>query len=194
MKGKTPALVFSEAHQSLIKEGEKWMKDTATSCTVAAALIATVVFAAAITVPGGNDQNNGVPLFIKPEQNHLSAFATFGVFDAVSLFSSVASILMFLSILTSRYSEADFLYALPKRLIIGLGMLFISITSLMVAFGSALYLVFGQNKSWRLLVVGALASLPVTLFIFLQFPLLLEIMLATYGFGIFRRQGRRMLH
>lgn len=170
------------------------MKDTATSCTVAAALIATVVFAAAITVPGGNDQNSGTPLYVMPEQHQQRAFAVFGVFDAISLFSSVTSILMFLSILTSRYAEADFLYALPKRLIIGLSMLLISITSLMVAFSSALYLVLGQNKPSRLLLVGALASLPVTLFIFLQFPLLLEIMLATYGRGIFQKKGNRMLH
>lgn len=166
-EGKTPALLFSEAHQDLVKEGEKWMKDTANSCTVAAALIATVVFAAAITVPGGNDQNSGIPIYIKHKYHHHKAFAVFAVFDAVSLFSSVTSILMFLSILTSRYAEADFLYPLPKRLIIGLSMLFISITSLMVAFSSALYLVFGQNKVWRLLLVGGLASLPVTLFIFL---------------------------
>lgn len=115
-EGKTPAVVFSETHQKLVSEGEKWMKETATSCTVVAALIATVVFAAAITVSGGNDQNDGTPLFIKntQHQNQQKAFAVFGVFDAISLFSSVASILMFLSILTSRYSEVDFLRALPK--------------------------------------------------------------------------------
>lgn len=192
--GKTPAIVFSEEHQSLVKEGEKWMKDTATSCTVVAALIATVVFAAAITVPGGNDQNTGIPLFIKSNQHEARAFAIFGVSDAVSLFSSAASILMFLSILTSRYSEADFLFALPKRLIIGLSMLFISITSMMVTFSAALYLVFGQRHTWRLIPVGALATLPVSLFVFLQFPLLVEITHATYGPGIFGRQANRMLH
>lgn len=193
-KGKTPTIVFSDEHQNLVKEGEKWMKDTATSCTVVAALIATVVFAATITVPGGNDQNNGIPLFIKLGQHEVRAFAVFGVSDAISLFSSVSSILMFLSILTSRYSEVDFLLALPKRLIIGLSMLFISITSMMVAFSAALYLVFGQSHPWRLVPVGALATLPVTLFMFLQFPLLLEITRASYGPGIFRRQANRMLH
>jgi len=192
--GKTAAIVFSEEHQTLVKEGEKWMKDTATSCTVVAALIATVVFAAVITVPGGNDQNTGIPLFIKHEEHEVRAFAIFGVSDAISLFSSVASILMFLSILTSRYSEADFLFALPTRLIIGLSMLLISITSMMVAFSCALYLVFGQSRMWRLVPLGALATLPVTLFVFLQFPLLAEITRATYGPGIFGRQASRMLH
>ncbi|KAK6248777.1 hypothetical protein QUC31_020342 [Theobroma cacao] len=43
---KTPAMVFTEEHKELLKEGEQWLKDTANSCTVVAALIATVVFAA----------------------------------------------------------------------------------------------------------------------------------------------------
>ncbi|KAJ0081881.1 hypothetical protein Patl1_12178 [Pistacia atlantica] len=42
-------------------------------------------------------------------------FFNFCVADAISLFSSVAAIFMFLSILTAsaRYAEDDFLYALP---------------------------------------------------------------------------------
>ncbi|KAK9705409.1 hypothetical protein RND81_07G054600 [Saponaria officinalis] len=192
--GKNPAVVFTESHQNLVKEGEKWLKDTATSCTVAAALIATVVFAAAITIPGGNDQNDGTPLFFKPQQHVEKAFAVFGVFDAVSLFSSVASILMFLSILTSRYSEADFHFALPNLLTIGLTMLFVSITSMMIAFSSALYLVFGQGKPWRLFLVVGLAMLPVSLFIILQLPLLKEMAYATYGRGIFRKKSSRRFH
>lgn len=129
------------------------MKDTASSCTVAAALIATVVFAAAITVPGGN--NNGcLPNFSKEK-----AFTIFAVSDALSLFSSTAAILMFLSILTARYAEEDFLFALPKRLIFGLVTLFLSITSMMVAFGSTNFLMFGNKNTWVLSV-----SMSVSLF------------------------------
>ncbi|CAH2041844.1 unnamed protein product [Thlaspi arvense] len=62
-KNKTPQEVFTEEHKELVAEGEKWMKDTATSCTIAAALIVTIVFAAAITVPGGNNDDNGEPIF-----------------------------------------------------------------------------------------------------------------------------------
>ncbi|XP_019172866.1 PREDICTED: uncharacterized protein LOC109168306 [Ipomoea nil] len=47
--GKTPSIVFTEEHKELKEAGEKWMKDTANSCTIAAALIVTVVFAAAIS-------------------------------------------------------------------------------------------------------------------------------------------------
>ncbi|XP_073277843.1 uncharacterized protein [Primulina huaijiensis] len=187
-KLRTPPVEFSEEHKDLVKEGEKWMKDTANSCTVAAALIATIAFAASITVPGGNNGDNGVPIFY----NKL-AFLTFAVFDAMSLFSSTASMLMFLSILTARYAEGDFLYSLPKRLIIGLVTLFLSITSMMIAFSATLYLVFGRRKAWTLVPIAALACLPVILFVQLQFPLLLEMIISTYRSRIFGKRSGRLL-
>ena len=45
-------------------KGEKWMKDIASSCTVVGALIVTIMFTAVVTIPGGNDQNNGFPIFL----------------------------------------------------------------------------------------------------------------------------------
>ncbi|KAL2453346.1 Ankyrin repeat family protein [Abeliophyllum distichum] len=101
-EGRTPGMVFTENHAELIKEGEQWMKDKANSCMFVAALIAAVVFAAAITVPGGNNQDNGLPIF-----SIQNAFGIFAISDALCLFCSVSSIIMFLSILTSRYA-ADF--------------------------------------------------------------------------------------
>ena len=62
--GKKPRELFTESHKELVKEGEKWMKGTASSCTVVAALIVTIMFAAAITVPGGNKQDSGLPTFL----------------------------------------------------------------------------------------------------------------------------------
>ncbi|MCD7456422.1 hypothetical protein HAX54_031725 [Datura stramonium] len=195
--GKTPKMVFTEEHKELVKEGEKWMKETANSCIFVAALTATVGFAAAITVPGGNNQNSGFPLF-----SNETAFTVFAVSVAFCLFSSVASVLMFLSILTARYAEEDFLKSLPKRLILGLGTLFVSMTSLMIAFGATIYLVFGQRKGWILVPIGVAALvpagiavlLPVILFESLQFPLLLDMFMSTYGPSIFRKQSSRLLH
>ncbi|KAL7252746.1 hypothetical protein ACSBR1_007337 [Camellia fascicularis] len=186
--GMTPAEVFTDTHQELVKEGERWMKDTATSCTIVAALIVTVVFAAAITVPGGNNNNDGHPYFSKHK-----AFLIFGIFDALALFSSITSVLMFLSILTARYAEEDFLYALPKRLIIGLVMLFVSILSMMIAFGATLYLMFGDNKVWILVPVVGFSCIPVTLFAALQFPLLVVMIKSISGSGIFGKRSDRML-
>ncbi|KAL7224886.1 hypothetical protein ACSBR1_026210 [Camellia fascicularis] len=154
-----------------------------------AALIATIAFAAVITVPGGTNGTNGVPVFSKANE-----FIVFIISDAISLFTSTVSLLMFLSILTSRYAEGDFLYVLPKRLIIGLVTLFMSITAMILAFSSALYLVFGNNKEWILIPVAALACLPITSFVSLQFPLLVDLISSTYGRGIFGKQSDRLFY
>ncbi|KAH7847794.1 hypothetical protein Vadar_030322 [Vaccinium darrowii] len=183
---RTPKQVFSDTHKELVKEGERWMKDTASSCTIIASLIATVVFAAAITVPGGNN-DNGHPIF-----DQQTAFIIFGIFNALSLFSSLASVILFLSILTSRYAEEDFLVTLPRRLIIGLICLFLSILFTMMAFGATLYLVFGENRGW-ILVLVVFGGLPVTLFFTLQFPLMKDMIKSTCGSGIFVKQSDRML-
>lgn len=41
------------------------MKESTSSCSVVGALIVTIMFAAAFTVPGGNDQTSGYPVFLK---------------------------------------------------------------------------------------------------------------------------------
>ncbi|PWA96999.1 ankyrin repeat-containing domain, PGG domain protein [Artemisia annua] len=130
-------MVFTREHRELVTEGEKWIKATAESYTITAALIITIVFAAAITVPGGNNQDTGIPTF-----SNNKAFTIFAISDAISLFTSTTSLLMFLSILTARFSEEYFLFNLPTKLIIGLATLFISTTAMIVAFGATLFLVF----------------------------------------------------
>ncbi|KAL7252507.1 hypothetical protein ACSBR1_007135 [Camellia fascicularis] len=184
----TPAEVFTHTHKELVKEGEQWMKDKANACSIVATLIATVVFAAAITVPGGNN-GDGHPIF-----NKRASFLIFGIFDAFALFSSITSVLLFLSILTSRYAEDDFLVTLPWRLIFGLLTLFLSILSTMIAFGATLYLVFGESyKAWIVIPVFVLPGIPVCLFVLLQSPLLLDMFKSTYC-SIFFQQSHDMLY
>ncbi|KAJ7974927.1 Ankyrin repeat-containing protein [Quillaja saponaria] len=181
----TPRDVFTENHKELAKEGERWMKETATSCTVVGALIVTIMFAAAFTVPGGNHEDTGYPVFLNRK-----LFTLFMISDAVSLFSSSTSVLMFLGILTSRYAEEDFLESLPKKLIIGLSALFLSIATMMMTFCAAMYFTL-HGRSWIFIPVILLASIPVTLFILLQFPLLVRIFISTYGPVIFDRGVKR---
>jgi len=181
-------MVFRREHKELRKEGEEWMKKTADSYTITAALIVTIAFAAAITVPGGNNGDTGKAIYeTKP------SFLIFAVSDAISLFTSTTSLLLFLSILTTRYRDEDFLYRLPKILILGLTMLFLSVTSMMVAFSATLYLLLGQENAWILIPIAALACLPIASFVTLQFPLLVELINSTYGHGIFvQHSGRRI--
>ncbi|XP_028770072.1 uncharacterized protein LOC114727537 [Neltuma alba] len=175
---------FKKNHNDLRDKGEKWMKDTASSCSVVGALIVTIMFAAALTVPGGNNQNSGYPMFIEKR-----LFKVFLISDALSLFSSTTSVLTFLGILTSRYSEDDFLYSLPRKLIIGLSTLFLSIATMMIAFSATVMIMLQskQSRSWALLPVAMLAGVPITLFVLLQFPLLVEVISSTYGRGIFKK-------
>ncbi|KAJ0620589.1 putative PGG domain-containing protein [Helianthus annuus] len=63
--GLTPHELFTMEHKELVIQGEKWMKDTASQCMVVAALIATIVFAAAFTVPGGMTKTMVSPYSIR---------------------------------------------------------------------------------------------------------------------------------
>ncbi|CAA2996856.1 Transcription factor DIVARICATA [Olea europaea subsp. europaea] len=157
--GKTPRELFTEEHEKLRVAGEKWMKDTATSCMVAATLIATVVFAAAFTVPGGNKDGTGAPVFLYDKW-----FTIFVASDAVALFSSTASIMMFSSILTSRYGEDDFLFILPAKLMGGLGTLFASVVCMVLTFSATFFLVYKKEKEGTLpKIVAGLALLLISL-------------------------------
>jgi hypothetical protein len=178
--------LFISDHEDLVVKGEQWMKEAATSCTVVGALIITIMFTAAFTVPGGNVQETGYPVF-KDEKS----FTVFIVADAISLFSSSTSVLMLLGILTtSRYGEEDFLKSLPTKLIIGLSMLVLSIATMMVTFCAALIIIL-DGRLQIIIPIILLASIPVTLFMLLQFPFLVEIFVSTYGPGIFNRKMKR---
>ncbi|XP_024018092.1 ankyrin repeat-containing protein NPR4-like [Morus notabilis] len=175
-----PQQLFTENHKDLVIAGEKWMKDTSGSCSVVGALIVTITFAAAFTVPGGNDQNIGFPIF-----RNKKLFKVFFISDAISLFSSTTSVLMFLGILTSRYAEEDFLKSLPTKMIIGLSTLFFSIATMMIAFCAAVSVMLPET--WIALLVCLLASVPIASFVRMQFHLLVDILMSTYGPSIFKR-------
>lgn len=131
--GQTPREVFTMSHVQLLKDGEKWTKDTAKSFVIVGTLIVTIMLVVAFTVPRGNNQNTGLPIFLGEK-----AFKIFLISGVVSFFVASTSILMFLEILTSRYTEDDFLLSLPTKLIIGLSTLFISTAAMMVSFSATL--------------------------------------------------------
>ncbi|GJV15187.1 ankyrin repeat-containing domain, PGG domain protein [Tanacetum coccineum] len=175
-EGLTTHELFAKEHKELVTQGEKWMKGTANQCMVVAALIATIVFAAAFTVPGGYDQNDGIPMFYSK-----ATFVVFVVADAISLFASSASILIFLSILTSRYAEHDFLKSIPNKLMAGLATLFISIATMTLAFGVSFFVLYKKGFLWIPILIGVFALLPVILYLCLQYGLFSDIIRSTYG-------------
>ncbi|KAL0398117.1 UNVERIFIED_CONTAM: hypothetical protein Sradi_2155000 [Sesamum radiatum] len=138
-----PRELFSIEHNSLLTKGETWMKETANNCMIVATLIATVAFTAAFTLPGGNNGDTGMPILKKR-----TWFTSFAVSNAVALFCSTASIIMFLSILTSRYQEDDFLVSLPTKLMFGLTALFTSIVGMVFAFTTTFFLLFHEEETF----------------------------------------------
>nr|XP_043638584.1 uncharacterized protein LOC122609701 [Erigeron canadensis] len=184
-----PRDIFTKKHEDLVKNGEKWMKETAAQCMVVGTLIATIVFAAAFTLPGGYDQNTGIPFF-----RQKPTLIVFVISDAISLIFSSTSVLMFLSILTSRYAERDFLESLPKKLMFGLGTLFLSIVTMMVAFSSSFLLLYNNNLKWVPIIIGSLAALPVILFAILQFRLLGDVFHSIYRSRYLFKPTKRLLY
>ncbi|KAJ4717033.1 putative Ankyrin repeat family protein [Melia azedarach] len=155
---------FNEEHSKQHKDAKKWMKDAAQSCSTVSILVATVVFAAAYTVPGGNNEQ-GLPIFL-----HSPLFWIFTIMDVVSLITSLSSVVMFLSILTSPYDQEAFLKSLPRKLMGGFLLLFLSVLFSMITFTAALLLLIRLKNRWTTTLLYAAAFVPVLLFSFIQFP------------------------
>ncbi|KAJ7969320.1 Ankyrin repeat-containing protein [Quillaja saponaria] len=187
-KGITPRELFTIEHEELLSRAESWMKHTANSCMLVSTLITTGVFSAAFSIPGGSNDKDGTPNYLQKP-----AFLLFAVSDAMALISSSTSILMFLSILISRYAEDDFFKSLPMKLMVGLVALFISITSMMVAFSSAFFITYYHGLKWVPDFIGVLAFVPVPLFFVLQYPLWTDIIYSTYHCRSLFRLNRYML-
>lgn len=186
--GLTPHELFRKEHKDLLIMNEKWMKDTANQCLVVATLIASVAFAAAFGVPGGYNQNTGIPMF-----QHDRSFIAFAISDAISLAFSAISILIFLSIFISRYAELDFLVSLPKKLMTGLATLFFSISAMLVAFAVSFYTIFQGKFIWVPIIITIVISIPVVLYARLQYNLLGDVYRATYGSKyIFKPKKQRL--
>ncbi|XP_073018469.1 uncharacterized protein [Primulina eburnea] len=186
---RTPEMLFSDEHKNLFKDAERWMKNTAGSSLIVGTLIAAVMFTTVFTVPGSTNPK-GVPNLLISERR---TFLFFMVSNAISMFSSSTSVLMFLGILTARYAEKDFLKSLPTKLIAGLICLFFSLVTMMASFGSALYLILHKELAWVTVPIIVVSTVPIALFSSLQFPLLIEMIYRTYGSGIFDRPKKHLL-
>jgi hypothetical protein len=163
--GKTASEVFMEEHNSLIKEGKEWIKDRLNSSMLVSTLIATITFAAAITVPGGNNQDNGTPIVLP---NH--KFGMFMWSNAVAFFSSMASLLVFIANMKGYYTEEEFVMVLPERLVLGLNFLFVAVVTTMIAFIAALSLVLEDRIKNFTVGIWSLASLPFLYSLLLLLP------------------------
>ncbi|KAM4087400.1 hypothetical protein ACJW30_10G175600 [Castanea mollissima] len=172
---KTPADIFTENHKDLVKEGGEWLNKTSESCSVVAALIATVAYATSTTVPGGVKPNSGTPIL----ESH-PAFDIFVVTSLVALCFSVTALFLFLSILTSRYQEKNFRVDLPRKLLLGLTSLFVSIAAMLISFCAGHFFVLKDKLKNRALPVYVVTCLPITFYAISQFPLYFDLVRAHF--------------
>ncbi|GMP71385.1 hypothetical protein CsSME_00029820 [Camellia sinensis var. sinensis] len=127
----------------------------------------------AFTVPGGTNDKSDTPIFLNKR--------LFGVLSisGVALSFSTISTLMFSSILSSRYTERDFLRSLPLKLVLGMMTLFISMATMMVAFCTTFFSSDQHGLVW-INVVFTLIVPVLVVYVLLKCPLLLDIIRSTH--------------
>ncbi|KAK4588487.1 hypothetical protein RGQ29_019477 [Quercus rubra] len=157
--------LFAKNNTELRNAARDWLKHTAEGCSIVAVLIATVAFAAAYTIPGGPNQNTGVPVLL----NH-SFFVVFTAFDVLSLTFALTSVVIFLSILTAPFRLEDFKHSLPNKLMLGFTFLFLSVSMMMIAFSATIILMIRGKERWTKSLLYSLSFLPVGIFALAYFP------------------------
>ncbi|TYI61258.1 hypothetical protein E1A91_D10G160400v1 [Gossypium mustelinum] len=172
-KNQTPKQIFTETHKLLVKDGSAWLTKTSESCSLVAALIATVAFATSATIPGGVKETSGTPV-LEDEP----AFSVFCIASLIALCFSVTALVFFLAILTSRFEEKDFACKLPWRLIIGLTALFTSITAILVSFCAGHFFELKDRLKFAALPIYIVTCLPVSFFALAQLPLYFDLLRA----------------
>ncbi|KAG6432096.1 hypothetical protein SASPL_103669 [Salvia splendens] len=187
-KGETPAQIFTQTHENLVKTGNDWLVKTSESCSVVAALIATVAFATSATVPGGLDQNQGFPIM-----RDRRAFDVFSIASLIALCLSITALVFFLAIITSRFEERDFKQDLPRKLLMGMSCLFSGIAAMLLSFCAGHTFILREKLRIVAMPIYAVAMFPVVLFAIGELPLYFDILWAAYvkvplrSYNIFHR-------
>ncbi|XP_028755255.1 uncharacterized protein LOC114714661 [Neltuma alba] len=152
-------------HDQMLADAQRWIKETAQSCSTVAVLVATVVFAAAYAIPGGTEGGSAL-------LSRAPVFIFFTVMDIVAVAFSLASVVTFLSILNAPFELWDFHKSLPKRLRRGFAFLFLALSCTMLAFSATILITIRlPPKQWTSTLVYSAALFPVTIFALFEFPL-----------------------
>ncbi|KAJ0710293.1 putative transferase, protein kinase RLK-Pelle-RLCK-VIIa-2 family [Helianthus annuus] len=163
----------------------KTIKTNAESCSITAALITAITFAAGINMPDVSNKEMGISAF-----KEKIALIIFVISNAISLFASNTALLVFLSILTTHFAERDKLQSLPRRLFIGIFSFFLCIAAMMVALSATLFRVFCDPNPWKLVMISGLLFIAIAFFVAVQSPLVVDLFKGTY-LGIFGKQQKR---
>ncbi|MFS7909369.1 putative ankyrin repeat-containing domain, PGG domain, ankyrin repeat-containing domain superfamily [Helianthus anomalus] len=147
-EGHTPQELFVETHGEKKSDRTKWIHDTINVSMVVAALVCTISFSVIYSIPGGFNQNNGLPMFL-----HNKHYITFMIMDVISFIMSSSSIILFLSIVLSRQRVNRI--SLFQRWLAAQVLLLTSIFFLVVAFCSSFYILYRKTVWTSLLNILA---------------------------------------
>ncbi|XP_072956599.1 uncharacterized protein [Typha angustifolia] len=138
-KEKTAQELFTENHKDMVRSGKEQLMELGKTCS---SLVAAVVFASSFSIPGDKDANQN-PIFL-----HRTAFKVFSHAYVIGLSSASASLVLFLSFLSSSYKEQDFRRSLPTKYLLANMSFLIALVALLVAFSCNIYLqIYGGKKA-----------------------------------------------
>ncbi|XP_030968777.1 uncharacterized protein LOC115989250 isoform X3 [Quercus lobata] len=166
----TAEVLFANTKSDLRNAARDWLIRTAQGCSIVAVLMVTVAFAAAYTIPGGPNQNTGVPVLLNEP-----FFVVFTATDVLSLACALTSVVIFLSILTAPFRLEDFKHSLPNKLMLGFTFLFFSVVMMMISFSATIILMIRTKERWTKILLYSLSFLPVGIFALAYLPLYLSL-------------------
>ncbi|OIW00492.1 hypothetical protein TanjilG_27605 [Lupinus angustifolius] len=118
------------------------------SVTVVAVLFATVAFAALFSLPGGDDNSTGVAVMVGTVPLDI-----FFIFDSIALFTSLAVVLVQITIVRGRTkSEMRVVKVINK-------LMWLASICTTTAFMSASYIVVGRHNKWVAMVVTIIGGI-----------------------------------
>ncbi|CAL0325024.1 unnamed protein product [Lupinus luteus] len=118
------------------------------SVTVVAVLFATVAFAAIFSVPGGDDNSTGVAVMVGTVP-----FDIFFIFDAIALFTSLAVVLVQITVVRGRTKSEMMVVKVINKL------MWLASICTIIAFMSASYIVVGRHNKWAAMVVTIIGGI-----------------------------------
>ncbi|CAL9132898.1 unnamed protein product [Musa acuminata var. zebrina] len=168
---KTAQELFFENHQEMFMNCRNQLIDMGKTCS---GLLAAVVFASSFSIPGEKDPKTGNPVYYD-----MPAFKVFSHAYVIGLSCAVTSLVLFLSLVISPYSQRQFRLAIPVKYFFAILSFAMALLALMVSFACNIFLqIYGGQPTTTRDLLPLVLELTV-------FPTLCLLALVYYGANLF---------
>ncbi|KAI8558667.1 hypothetical protein RHMOL_Rhmol04G0114500 [Rhododendron molle] len=103
-------------HSALREQAENAAKHVSNNLIVVAILIGTINFAALFTLPGGFDQNTGIPMLLNSNRQEVQFFMAYIGLVLFFAFLSLATLMLIIQL--SQFDSNDFHIAIPVKTVL----------------------------------------------------------------------------